>query len=72
MSSEEDADNETDSDIFSDTDGDVDSDFDCQADDSSVTDDEYDAGPEKTRTIVLEACHLPHHPQSGSRAAQTG
>jgi hypothetical protein len=42
VNTEEDADNETDSDIFSDTDGDADSEFDCQADDSSVTDEEYD------------------------------
>ena len=47
VSTEEDADNETHSDIFSDTNGDADSDFDCQADNSSITDDEYDTGPER-------------------------
>ena len=57
VSTEEDADNKTDSDIFSDTD--ADSDFDCQVDNSGVTDDEYDAGPEETRTIVWR--HVAFH-----------
>jgi len=69
VSTEEDADHKTDSDIFSDTD--ADSDFDCQVGNSGVTDDEYEAGSEETRTIVWRH-RLPHHPQPGSRAAQTG
>jgi hypothetical protein len=67
MSTEEHADNGTDSDISSDTDRDADSDFDCQVDDSSITDDEYDAGSEETRAIALGhvAIHAAHSPVHG-------
>jgi hypothetical protein len=69
VSTEEDtdSDNETDSYIFNDTERDADSDFYCQADDSSVTDDECDAGPEVTRTILWRhvAFHIIRSPVQG-------
>ena len=43
---------ETGFDMFSNTNGDTDSDFDYQADNSNVTDDEYDTGLEDARAIV--------------------
>jgi len=51
---EGDSDCSLDDDLFSETETepDADDDIDCDADDSSVTDDEYDTGAEKTRTIV--------------------
>jgi hypothetical protein len=51
---EGDSDCSLDYDLFSETETepDADDDIDCDADDSSVTDDEYDTGAEKTRTIL--------------------
>src|SRR6266536_4627092 len=56
---ERETDSDTDCGIFSETERDRDDDPDCFSDDSSVTDDEYDAGPEETRAIVWR--HIAFH-----------
>ena len=62
-----DIDSDTGPDIISHTERDADSDFNCQVDDSSITDDEYDAGREEIRTILWRhiASHIIRSPIQG-------